>query len=219
MDNQLQAILFDLDGTLWDACETMVGSWNQTLAKFRHPAISKTLTLQDMQGIMGLEVVPIARKLFPDAPEELAIKAVQQCCEEECAVLRQQGGRLYPGLVETLQELQKQYPLMIVSNCQQGYIEAFLDAHKLGWLFADFLCAGDTGQGKGHNIRTILARNGLEAGVYVGDTEGDRLAAEQAGLPFIWAAYGFGRASRWDAKIQRLADLPGVLSTLGYPLK
>lgn len=216
--NKLQAILFDLDGTLWDACQVMVGCWNQTLAKFHHPTLSKTLTLEDMQGIMGLEVAPIARRLFPDAPEELTIQAVQQCCEEECAVLEQVGGHLYPGLVDTLTQLQQQYPLMIVSNCQQGYIEAFLAAHRLENLFVDTLCAGDTGRSKGDNIREILARNGLQTAVYVGDTEGDRLAAEQAGVPFIWAAYGFGQASRWDAKIHRLADLPGVIQALQSPI-
>ena len=90
------------------------------------------------------------------------------------------GGILFEGLEETLEYLSGKYKLYIVSNCQKGYIEAFLEFHKLGKYFVDRENAENTGLSKGKNIRLVMARNGLENTVYVGDTIGDQNAAKEA---------------------------------------
>ena len=51
---------------------------------------------------------------------------------------------IYEGLEETIRELSGRYQLMIVSNSQAGYIEAFLKNTGLGEYFADHVCFGDT---------------------------------------------------------------------------
>ena len=52
-----------------------------------------------------------------------------------------------------------------------------------------------------------MERNGVTKAVYVGDTQGDMEASEQAGLPFVWAAYGFGKPAHWDKRIDHFTDL------------
>lgn len=84
--------------------------------------------------------------------------------------------------------------VFIVSNCQSGYIELFLKKTGLAPYVTDTECFGDTGMKKAENIRLVVARNGLQQPVYVGDTKGDEEAAHEAGVPFVHAAYGFGRA-------------------------
>ena len=37
-----------------------------------------------------------------------------------------------------------------------------------------------------------MERNRITSAAYVGDTQGDLEAARLAGIPFVWAAYGFG---------------------------
>ena len=61
---------------------------------------------------------------------------------------------------------------------------------------------------KAENIRLLLSRNAIDAAIYVGDTEKDKAAADGAGIPFVHAAYGFGRVPDADWKISTLADLP-----------
>ena len=95
-------------------------------------------------------------------------------------------------MAETLAELKKQYGLYIVSNCQKGYIEAFLDHYKLWDYFSDIECYGNNLLQKGENIRLLATRNGLKKGVYVGDIQADYEASQQAGVGFIHAGYGFG---------------------------
>ena len=99
---------------------------------------------------------------------------------------------------------------MIVSNSQAGYIEAFLKNTGLGEYFVDHVCFGDTEIPKGENIRLIMERNGLHSPVYVGDTKLDQEACQQAGIPFIHAAYGFGQVTNAE-KIQQPMDLLGLL--------
>ena len=62
-------------------------------------------------------------------------------------------------------------------------------------IFVDSECFGKTQKSKAENIAAICQRNDLKDAVYIGDTEGDRLAAMKAGVGFIHASYGFGRVS------------------------
>ncbi|WP_340024278.1 HAD family hydrolase [Paenibacillus sp. FSL K6-1096] len=201
----MDSIIFDLDGTIWDPTETVVGGWNQVINSYNGAA--NEITIQDLQGIMGLPVPEVGRKLFPDTGEAIRERIMSECCEMECHVLGQQGGRLYPQAEEVLQALAAKYKLFIVSNCQSGYIEAFYEYHQLQKYFTDYEHPGSTGLSKGENIRLVMDRNHLTAPVYVGDTEGDRKASEFAGIPFVYAGYGFGEVSRYDYVIDRLAGL------------
>ena len=114
----------------------------------------------------------------------------------------------FEDLEETLKALP--YPLFIVSNCQSGYIETFLECCGLGKYFKDFECSGNTGNPKGENILEIIRRNEIKNAVYVGDTQGDCNASQVAGIPFIFAEYGFGNADRFDRKIKNIKELAEI---------
>lgn len=202
----VDSILFDLDGTLWDSTGVVVRAWNQVLRK-----TGGRVTAEEIRGIMGLQQPEIAKKLLPGLESGIARELMAECNACECDMLRREGGRLFDGLEETLGQLYPKFPLFIVSNCQCGYIESFLFGHNLGQYFMDFECAGKTGLSKGENIKTVIARNRLKSPVYVGDTEGDHEAARLAGIPFIFAAYGFGRTLDYDYVIYSPGDLITLL--------
>lgn len=54
------AIIFDLDGTLWDATEQMLPAWNRVLKRYtsRQP-----MTLEEVRSYMGKTVEEIAAAL------------------------------------------------------------------------------------------------------------------------------------------------------------
>jgi phosphoglycolate phosphatase len=60
---------------------------------------------------------------------------------------------------------------------------------------------------KGDNIQKIIQDYKLSSPVYVGDTAGDYNASKQAGLPFVFASYGFGNVENPDYTISELKDL------------
>lgn len=185
-----QGIIFDMDGTLWDSAENVAKSWNQAIAQ--SGLLAKTLTTADIKGVMGKTMDKIAEALFGELPAEPRGELLARCCEMENDYLRRHGGMLYEGVEETFAALREKYHLYIVSNCQSGYIEAFLDYYGLGEYIEDTECYGNNGRMKGENIRLLAGRNHLDAAVYVGDIQGDYDASVQAGVGFIHAAYGFG---------------------------
>lgn len=190
MSNKDKAVIFDLDGTLWDSSRQVVEAWNIVLAK--RPEINKQITLEDMHSYMGKNIDQIFELIIPETTKEYRNELIKESCEEEHKYLAKHGGKLYEGLLDVLEKLKEKYTLMIVSNCQDGYAQTFLEYTKLWDTFKDFELYGRTGLSKGENIKLVMERNGINEAVYVGDTLGDMQATAYAGLPFIYAEYGFG---------------------------
>ena len=200
-----KGIIFDLDGTLWDSAQAVVDSWNEVIGSL--PDFHRRITVEDMESLMGKTMNDIAFAYFDTVSRERALEILQSCMDYENAYLEKVGGILYPQLEQVLADLSEDYFLAIVSNCQSGYIEAFLKYHKLEQYFDDIECFGNTKQEKDANIRTVVERNHLEKAVYVGDVMGDYLSTTKAGLPFIWAQYGFGDVPQADYRIENLTQL------------
>ena len=59
-------------------------------------------------------------------------------------------------------------------------------------------------------IGILMEKNGLKSPVYVGDTQGDADACKAAGIPFIFAEYGFGDVPDAATRIQRFSDLEKI---------
>ena len=55
-----------------------------------------------------------------------------------------------------------------------------------------------------------MERNNIKSAVYVGDTMGDKEAAKDANIPFIYAAYGFGDVDNYDYRIDSITDLENI---------
>ena len=136
---------------------------------------------------------------------------------EENAYVAAHGGVLYPGVEQTLAALSARWPLFLVSNCQDGYIEAFFRAHGLGRYFTDYENPGRTGLPKADNIALVAERNGLRRPLYIGDTQGDYDAASKAGVPFLHAAYGFGRIDRPVPSVAAFEAIPDAIRRLTPP--
>lgn len=198
-------ILFDLDGTLWDSCVAIMPSWQRVMEA--HNIKRPPITQEEMNSYMGKTVEQIAPLMLPEVSLKEAISIMKEGCIEELEELRQNGATLYEGIIETLKELSNDYNLYIVSNSEDGYIQAFISHYKLHDIIKDFECAGRTGKCKGDNIASVIERNDVTKAFYVGDTTLDKEAADKAGVPFVLADYGFGQVDNPDYIIKKPADL------------
>ena len=202
---KVDGIIFDLDGTLWDSTEVILKVWNDAANEFKE--ITKKLTLEDIQSVMGLLLEDIGKKFYPDLSDERIKELVKHCSKTENEYLSIHGAKLYEKLEETLQKLAENHKLFIVSNCGDGYIESFFKAHNMEKYFIDFENPGRTGMPKWENIKLIVERNKLKNPVYVGDTAGDRKAAKLAGVPFVFAKYGFGDVEDYEFVVEKFEDV------------
>ena len=207
-----KGIIFDMDGTLWDSSENVAISWTEKVRELGYDF--PDITQQDVMGVMGLTMDRIADKLFGSLPLEERRELLDHCCDNEEQYLLRHGGVLYPDLEKTLIRLKKKYHLYIVSNCQSGYIETFLEHYGFGEYFDDIECYGNNLKGKGDNIALIVSRNGLDRAWYVGDIQGDYDSTMEAGIDFIHSAYGFGTIDHPVPELERFSDLPGLMKEL-----
>lgn len=206
------SLIFDLDGTFWDSTAVVADAWNAVIDK--REDIAFHATSDNLKQYFGRPLPVIADMIFPELPYDERQALMDECNESEHVFLARTPGTLFAGVREALEVLSKKYPLYIVSNCESGYIEVFLEGTGLGEYFKDFTCPGDTDKYKAENIQIIVERNGLKNPVYIGDTMGDASAAAAAGVPFIFAAYGFGEVSEYAAKIDSFSQLPAILEGL-----
>ncbi|MGF0031701.1 HAD family hydrolase [Bariatricus sp. SGI.154] len=190
---KIEGIIFDVDGTLWDSTEQVAISWNQAIRE--KSRLDRVLTADDLKKEFGKPLDEIMDDLFPELSAEEKDQLADHLYRYENDWVEKAPCILYDKMPETIRELSKEYRLFIVSNCQAGYIEAFLKNTGLEAYITDYTCPGDTGRLKGENIRIIMERNGIHKAVYVGDTQGDADACKEAGIPMIFAAYGFGQVA------------------------
>ena len=201
-----RGVIFDMDGTVWDSAENVAKSWTEKIHEAGYT--DKGVTREDIQGVMGKPMDVIADILFPYTEKGPERDKLRRSCETyEVEYLREHGGILYDRVIGTWKVLKKMgYHIYIVSNCQSGYIEAFLDHYHIPYgletdLIEDIECYGNNGLQKDENIRLLVERNKLDKACYVGDIQSDYEATMKAGLPFIHARYGFGSID---------ADVPGI---------
>ena len=206
-------LIFDLDGTLWDSAVNVAASWNEVLDK-ECPELSG-ITEETIHSVMGKPMDVIAESLMPGKDPALRRKVFDDCMEYENEYVSVHGGKMFPKVEEVLRcLLDNGYKMAIVSNCQEGYIEAFLISMNMGKYFCDTEEWGRTKLSKGKNIRLVMERNSFSRAVYIGDTHGDETAADEAGIPFIFASYGFGSAAAPAGVIKSFDELPQVLEKI-----
>lgn len=207
---KFENIIFDVDGTLWDTTQTVADSWNDAVQSLGYA--SPGFTGETLKQEFGKTMDVIAEDLFPHIPPEPRSILMEACCRYEDNYLEKlEVPPLYPGIRETLKELSAAHRLYIVSNCQSGYIELFLRKANLEDLITDIECFGNTKKTKGENIRLLMNRNVPGSTCYVGDTDGDQKAAAFAGIPFIFASYGFGSVTDCFASLSSIRDLPSIV--------
>lgn len=210
LKNKYDSIIFDLDGTLWDSSANVVLAW-QT-AKEQVDYIKEDFTRPMIHSITGMTYKAIFETLLPYLNQEQREEFKAIAGKYELEILYEKGGELYPGLETALKQLSAKYKLFIVSNCQSGYIEVFFKISGFEHYFLGHQCYGTKKQPKAENIADIVNDHNLKAPVYIGDTLGDYNAATQAGVPFIFVDYGFGKVGQGQvATASSLAELADLL--------
>lgn len=208
-------VIFDLDGTLWDSSASVAESWSILIK--RELGYDRQLTAADIARNMGKTMNEIADDIFADMPAEDRYALARKCEVFENGYITQHGGKLFEGVEQTLRALKDAgVKMAVVSNCQKDYVKAFLDSMDMWKYFCDYEEWGRTGLLKADNIRLVMERNGQDRAVYVGDIQKDCDAAHEAGVPCIYAAYGFGEIADAEAAIERFEELPAVLAELGF---
>lgn len=202
-DKVYDSIIFDMDGTLWDAVDSYCKVWDVSLEQMgidRAP-----VSRAELIGLMGNTIERIVDVLVPEASGNRELINLLDQNEEK--MMLHLGGKLYDGAKETVAKLAETHKLFMVSNCSALGLPNFLTFTGLTPYITATLSYGDTHRDKAYNINELRHRYSLKSPLYVGDTLGDYESCLKAGVDFAWAAYGFGNVPQATIKLQSISDL------------
>ncbi len=214
----MQAVLFDLDGTLADTAPDLGHALN--LQRERHglpPLPQDIIRPYASHGTVGLfdigfGLTPQDARFAPMREEYLALYTANLCLHTT----------LFPGMAELLDELEgKGIAWGVVTNKPARFTNPLLE--QLGLIGrAASVVSGDTcSHPKPHPEPLLCAAREIgvapQSCLYVGDAERDIEAARAAGMFALIAGYGYlGAADRpetWGAD-GRIDDPLGILAFL-----
>ncbi|CDS95317.1 HAD family hydrolase [Sphingobacterium sp. UDSM-2020] len=192
---QFDSILFDLDGTLWNAAALYAKAW--TVALQLH-GVDTVIGEKDIVGLIGLEQSLVIRALIPDLFQDKIRFIVDTVETETERLIQTEGAPLYQSVKEGLEKLQQRYLLFIVSNCDQNVVRLFLKYHGLEPFFVDHRTHGGNRKSKYENMADLIVKYKLKHPVYVGDTLSDQKQSALAYVPFVHVNYGFGELENYS---------------------
>ena len=204
----VESLIFDVDGTLWDSRELVAEGYNLYLEKegLQHLFVN----VEKLTRVFGMVMKDLGDNLLAAVPVPERYDLLERCMAAENAYLHESPKTCdigYPKVKETIAELAKKYRLFIVSNSQCGYPDLCIDKLGLTPYIEGHLCYGDTGTSKGKTILTLMEKHNIKSAVYIGDIQGDYEATVEAGIPFVWCTFGFGKPEGYMAKVDQFEEL------------
>lgn len=211
-DFKYDGIILDIDGTIWDTTPIVSSAWNKCIDDLGFANRAAYVNSEILKKEFGKTMDIIADDLWPELSRQEKEKLMKECCTQEHQALRMDECKIcYPNVIKTVKEISRDINFYVVSNCQDGYIQLMLEKTGLSAYVKDFECFGHTKKGKAENIVDLIKRNCIKRPVYIGDTDGDSCECKKAGVPFIWASYGFGKTDSYAAKLEDFSDLKNFL--------
>lgn len=199
----IDALIFDIDGTLWNASAASAKGWNQGLAKLE---INRTVSAEQIEQVAGHPFEQCVDLLFPGLRSHYAalIETLNEC---EMQIVKSEGGKFYDGVRNGMIQLARTYRILLVSNCQAWYLNLFLEYSGFKSVLAGVDCHGLSGMPK-HDMLTRLKRtHALANPVYIGDTAHDEKAAQLANLALIYVSWGFGKPEGQPHRVHSFREL------------
>lgn len=198
-----EAIIFDLDGTLWNAITVTADGWNKAL---KNIGTTREITSDEVAKVTGKSALECIKILFPEFVDTYPnFKLILDRYER--MEIEDRGAKFYSGVIEGLKNLSQKKKIYLVSNCEDWYLELFFKFSELKSYFSDWNCYGLCSLSKGEMLLDMRNKHLLKNVVYVGDTAGDQEAAEFACLDFIHVSYGFGKVKKGTIAVSNFPEL------------
>lgn len=193
MERIYDTVIFDLDGTLMDTLEDLANAVNEILKRHGYPV--KTIT--EVRRIVGNGLRQTLTLCLPEGTEQ---QEVERLLPEFAAYYQahcQIKTKPYDGIMDTLRELcERGYKMAIVSNKRDEAVKTLNEEYFQAYVKAAIGENEDMGIKKKPAPDTVFQAlrelgSVRERAVYVGDSEVDRMTAENAGLPCVSVDWGF----------------------------
>ncbi|WP_350979003.1 phosphoglycolate phosphatase [Shewanella sp. AC34-MNA-CIBAN-0136] len=198
--SNIRAIAFDLDGTLIDSVPDLAAATNATLAQNQYQPVTEALVrswVGNGAQVLMQRALSYVSAMPEDAPGlQVILEQIMPQFMHHYGEHLQKHSRLYPGVVDTLQQLkQAGFKLAIVTNKPYRFTVPLLTAFGLDDLFSEVLGGDSLAKMKPDPmpLQHLLKQWQLDESqlLMIGDSKNDILAAKAANVMSIGLTYGY----------------------------
>lgn len=195
----VDAVLFDLDGTLIDTVEDIAQSANRMLAELERPPRS----VREICSFVGKGIPNLVMRCMTEGTvaTEGEIETAIDVFHRHYAEINGRHAVVYPGVVEVLKALlDMQLPLACVTNKAEAFTLPLLERVGLADFFTTVVSGDTLAVKKPDPAMLQLAVERLDARqpLMIGDSENDALAARAAGMPVLLVSWGYSEGRPVD---------------------
>lgn len=213
----LEAIIFDMDGTLFQTNSILELSLEDAFQRLREQQLWNDATpIDKYREIMGVPLPQVWETLLPLHSIEVREAMDEYFLERLIDNINNGKGALYPHAQEMLAELKNMnYSIFIASNGLSPYLKAIVEYYHLDtWITETFSITQIHTLNKVDLVSTIIKKYGVSSGAVVGDRLSDIKAAKANGLLSVGCNFDFAKQeelSEADRVINDLCELAAVL--------
>jgi phosphoglycolate phosphatase len=216
----MRTLVLDLDGTLVDSVPDIAASLNRTLAA----AGLALYTRQEVAAMVGDGVRMLLQRALAGRDRVLDDSTLATFSADYEANATSHT-RLFPGAAPALQRLSAAgWTMVLCTNKPETPARLVLESTGLAPLFSA-VGGGDSFPFRkpdpAHLLSTLAAAGAsAEGAVMVGDHRNDIVAANAAGIPGVFAAWGYGPRAMAEGAAEiaeRFSDLPNLLERIRPP--
>ncbi len=214
--SRVQAVAFDLDGTLLDTLPDLADAGNAMLAELGRPSVAEATT----RSYIGDGIARLVKRLLTESrdgePSEALFEQAHAAFERHYRVGLVRRTRIYPGVVEGLDAFARAgFKLACVTNKAEAFTRPLLAAHGLDQRL-DLIVSGDTLPRKKPDPLPFthcasVFGVGTGALLVIGDSANDVQSARAAGCTVVCVPYGYTgaggvRSLGADAIVENVLD-------------
>lgn len=193
MERKYEALLFDLDGTLFRTETLAVAAYHATFEQLRAEGLFNLPTPPErvFLGSLGLLLDEIWRRVIPQASHAVRERANELLLYHEDRLLEEGRGEMYDGVESTLRELHRRgYKLFVASNGLEGYVKGVIQKKGLADVFTGLYSAGEyLTSTKAELVALALEHHAVTTACMCGDRKNDVEAGKQNGLFVVGCDY------------------------------
>lgn len=213
----LQALIFDMDGTLFQTDKILEWSLEDTFNHLRSLNLWDTITpINKYREIMGVPLPKVWQALLPNHSDEVRKQTDAYFLEKLIENISSGKGALYPNVKEVFKSLQEaNYSIYIASNGLAKYLQAIVNYYRLDhWVTETFSIEQIETLDKGDLVKEIIKKYKITNAAVVGDRLSDINAAKDNGLIAIGCNFDFAQEdelAQADFVINDLIELKTIV--------